>query len=148
VLPQCALFAQRLQLSTAVASGGEEVAIQLSLVSPDGKTPLALQWDTSVPVALDIVDWAIPKGSAVEGLGKTLTCAAAERSAEKIPSRCILAGGQKPIPDGPVAILRLRISRDVQAGSARIRLDQGIAASRDLKQVPLGPVETAVTIRQ
>jgi hypothetical protein len=81
-------------------------------------------------------------------LGKSLKCAFTDKNAEANTSRCILAGGQKPIPNGSVALLRLLISRDAQPGSARTRLGQATAVSQNLKQVPMSPVEATVTIRK
>ncbi len=142
------LAAQSLSLSGAAATRGEEVALELSVDSPTGKEPLALQWDFSIPATLVMVSCAMPPGSEAERVGKTLKCAAAGKGEGTTESRCILAGGDKPIPNGPVAMVRLKISKEASAGAMRIRVGQGTAVSRDLKQVPLGPVEATVTVRK
>ncbi len=142
------LFGQSLRLSAATASPGEEVAIEISLESPDGKEPLALQWETQVPGALRVIDCSLPEGAAVKELGKMLKCAATGNTAEAHTSRCILAGGVKTIPNGPLALLRLGIPRAAQPGPFRIRISEGIAVSKDLEPVPLPPADTLVTIRK
>jgi len=149
VFPQAALFGQSLRLSSASASRGDQVAIELSLESPAGKESLALQWDTKVPIAqVSLLNDKILVGPTAQEVGKSLNCAVKEKTAETYTSRCILAGGHSPISNGAIAILRLEISRNARIGSARIRVEQGIAVSKDLKQVPLDAVETVVAIRR
>lgn len=142
-----ALFAQSLRLSSASASRGNQVAIELSLESPAGKEPLALQWDTHIPVArVTLADGKLLVGATAQEAGKSLNCSAKEKTAEAYTLRCILAGGQKPIPNGTIAMLKLNIAHNAQIGDARIRVDGGMAASKDLKQVPLDSVETVIAI--
>lgn len=149
VFPQSALFGQSLRLSSASASRGDQVAIELSLESPAGKEPLALQWDTKIPIAqVSLLNDQILVGPTAQEVGKSLNCALKEKTAETHTSRCILAGGQSPISNGAIAILRLKISMNARSGSARIRVEQGIAVSKDLKQAPLDAVETVVAIRR
>jgi hypothetical protein len=145
---QPALFGQSLHLSSASAERGDLVAIELSLESPAGKEPLALQWEIGIPVArMSLLDGKLLLRPTAEEAGKSLNCAVKEKTAETQTLKCILAGGQKPIPNGTIAMLKLRIAKNAPTGSARIRVQQGIAVSKDLKPVSLDAVETVVTIR-
>ena len=147
--PKADLLGQSLRLSSASASRGDQVAIELSLESPAGKEPLALQWDTKIPIAqLTLLDDRLLVGSTALKAGKSLNCAVREKTAGISTSRCVLAGGRSPIPNGPIAILRLKISGNAQIGSARIRVERGTAVSKDSKQVPLDAVESVVAVRR
>ncbi len=142
------LLAQSLRLSAATASRGEEIAIEISSDSPAGNEPLALQWEISIPAEMRLLDCGMPDATGADGLGKILKCAPIGKGAGDVTSRCIVAGGRKPIPNGPVALLRLRISREAHPGSAHIRIAQATAVSHDLTQINLGSAETTVTIRK
>jgi hypothetical protein len=148
VTPQAAL-AQSLSLSHATASRGDQVAVELSLKSPPGKEPLALQWNTRIPVAqVSLLNDKILLGSTAKEAGKSLNCAVKEKTAKTYTASCILSGGTTPIPNGAIATLKLRISVNAEAGAAHVWVDRVTAASKDLKQVPLPAVEAVVTIRR
>jgi len=144
-----ALCGQTFRLSSASASRGDLVTIELSLESPAGKGPSALQWDAMIPIAqLSLINDKILAGSTAQEAGKSLNCSVKQKTAEVQTFRCILAGGQNSLSNGTIAVLRLKIPANAQAGEARIRVQQGIAVSRDLKQSFLETVETNVTIRR
>ncbi len=150
LFPQLVLFGQslQLQLSSAKASAGKVVTIQLSLTSPVGHEPLGLQWDTTFPAAqLVPVEGGPWLGTAAWAAGKDLKCAARPRTGDTSGSKCIVIGGQQPIRNGVIAWLRFRVLPEAPRGSARVRVEQGMAASRDLKQVPLNVAEAVVKIR-
>jgi hypothetical protein len=139
---------QSLGLSSAAASQGGRVAIELSLKSPAGKEPAALQWETSVPTAkLSLMDENLLVGPAAQEADKSLSCSVTKKTVEAYTSVCILAGGQKPIQNGVVALLRLRILPKATPGTARIRVVGGTAVSSNLKSIPIAPTETMVVIR-
>jgi len=143
------LLAQKLQLSSVSARRGDQVTIELSLESRAGSEPLALQWDAKFPAAqMTLVDDKVLIGSTARDAGKSLNCAVRDRTAASYTCRCILAGAQKPIPAGVIATFRLTIDRKAKIGSTSVRVEQGIAVSKDLKQVLLEPVETSVAIHK
>jgi hypothetical protein len=145
---QPASWGQALQLSPASASPGERVAIQLSLKSPGGQEPSALQWDATVELArLSPFEENAP-GPAAQAAGKSLGCALKTKTPKDYTSVCILYGGTNPVRNGVIAILYLQIAPDAQPGSCRIRIDHGLAVLKDLKRVPLDPVETVLTVRE
>ncbi len=144
------LFAQSLQLSAPTAAPGEWVAIEIALKSPPGKDILALQWEVEIPARqLDLEnERAMRAVIAVQDAGKSLTCAVPKETADARTLRCILAGGQKPIPDGKVTLLSLKIRENAQPGPIRVRLQNAVAVSRDLERVPFEPAETTVAVPQ
>src|SRR5579871_3303189 len=89
------LFGQTLKLSSASASRGDQITLELTVESPAGKEPLALQWETKVPLlALTLLE---EKGFVVADTlrhSKALSCASVENTAQSFVSRCILAGSQ------------------------------------------------------
>lgn len=142
-----ALLGQTLHLSSAAASPGEHVSVELSFKSPRGEEPSALQWETTLPPALlNFLDESLPPGPTAKAAGKAVNCAVKTKTAEVHTMSCILYGGQEPIQDGVIAVLRLAIPLGARPGVARIRVDQGLAVSKNLKKTPLDAVESVVTI--
>ena len=144
------LFAQSLKLSAPTAPPGEWVAIEIALTSPPGKAILALQWELEIPARqLDLeTERAMRAVIAVQDAGKSVTCAVPKETPDARTLRCILAGGQKPIPDGKVTSLSLKILENAQPGPIPVHLQNAVAVSRDLERVPFDPAETTVTVRQ
>ena len=139
---------QSLQLVPVTGSAGEWVTVPIALERSPGREPTALQWEIEIANQLEPESQRVARALlAVIEAGKSLTCAVAGNSAESRLLRCVLAGGQKPIPTGTIVLLSLRITDRAQAGTARIRLDHALAVTEDLKQLPINPVETVVTIR-
>jgi hypothetical protein len=143
------LFAQSLQLSAPSAAPGEWVAIEIALKSPPGKDILALQWEVEIPTRqLDLAnERAMRAVIAVQDAGKSVTCAVPKENPDARTLRCVLAGGQKPIPDGKVTSLSLKLLENAQPGPIKVRLQNAMAVGRDMERVPLEPVETTVTVQ-
>jgi hypothetical protein len=143
------LFAQSLQLSAPLAAPGEWVAIEIALKSPPGKDILALQWEVEIPTRqLDLAnERAMRAVIAAQDAGKSVTCAVPKETPDARTLRCILAGGQKPIPDGKVTSLSLKILENAQPGPIRVRLQNAMAVGRDLERVTFAPLETTVTVQ-
>jgi hypothetical protein len=146
--PASTLFAQSLQLSSAAASRGTRVVIEISLKSPHGKEPAALQWEATIPTAeLNLVDQEVTVGPAAKQAGKSVTCAVKGKPDKTLTSICILAGGQEQIQNGVIALLMLKVPQEAPIGPARIQVERAIAVSRDVTEVPINPTETVVSIR-
>lgn len=62
-------------------------------------------------------------------------------------STCLVYGGREPIRDGVIVILPFKIAAEARPGPARIRLDQALAVTKDLKRTPIPDAEGVVTIR-
>jgi hypothetical protein len=142
------LVAQTLQLSSTAASRGTSVVIEISLKSPEGKEPAALQWDATIPTAeLSLIDKEITVGPAAKDAGKSITCAVKGKTDKTLTSVCILAGGQRQIQNGVIALLMLKVPQEAPIGPARVQVERAIAVSRDVTEVLMKPIETVVSIR-
>ena len=139
---------QTLQLGPVTGSAGDWVTVPISFQRSPEREPTALQWEIQIASQLEPETRRIARAVlAVTEAGKSLTCAFVGKSAEGWSVRCVLAGGQKPIPPGTIALLAVRIADRAQAGTAPIRLDHVLAVTQDLKQLPIDSAATLITIR-
>jgi hypothetical protein len=150
VLASAGVWAQSLSISPSTVTRGASGSLLLRLESPQGKAPLALQWEFTFPpnVVVDRAD--IAAGSAAESAQKALTCRAVERTKDGGQGSvygCILAGGQKPIPNGPVAAVRYRVPLEIRQITEKVRVGKAIGASADLKSVELEGAQAVITVK-
>jgi hypothetical protein len=142
-------FSQTLHLSSVTSARGQRATIDISLRSPVGKQPVALQWEASITAGqLSFVDGNLPPGPASQSAGKSLACTvklARADAGDTFTSVCILSGGRAPISNGVVARLRLQISPAAQIGPAQIHL-KGIAVFQDFQEIPLKPVIGTIVV--
>src|SRR5271169_1298391 len=103
ILASTNAWAQTLLVPPSVVTRGGSGSLLLTLESPEGKAPLALQWEFTFPpnVVVDVAD--IVAGNSAESAQKALTCRSLRTKGGGPGSvyGCILAGGQKPVPNGP-----------------------------------------------
>lgn len=146
---QPALFSQTLRLSEASAAPGGHAMVEISFHKQTGKEPSILQWEVTIPSAkLSFPDESAVAGPAARTAGKSVTCAVRPSKNEATRTLgCILYGGLGPIPDGVVTELKLQVLPEAHPGKARVRVDHGLAVTRELAKVPMEPVETSVRIR-
>jgi hypothetical protein len=122
----------------------------LTLESPPGKAPAALQWEFTFPpnVVVDLAD--IAAGSSAESAQKALTCRSIEKTKDAGQGSvygCILAGGQKPIPNGPVAAVRYRVPLEIRQIAEKVRVGKAIGATADLKRVEFEGAQAVITVK-
>jgi hypothetical protein len=141
--------AQTLHVTSATGSPGEQVSVNMSLAWPRGKEPPStLQWDLTLNAGqLNLHDENPPPGPAAQAAGKAVTCRVKTKTDVAQISTCLVFGGREPIHDGVIAVLQLKIAADAKPGSARIRIDQALAVTKDLKRTPMPATEGVVTIR-
>jgi hypothetical protein len=137
-------------MAPSTVTRGASGSLLLTLESPQGKAPLALQWEFTFPqnVVVDLADIAV--GSAAGSLQKALTCRAvdsAKDSGQGSVYRCILAGGQKPIPNGPVAAIRYRVPLEVRGIAEKVRVEKALGATADLKAVEIEASQGGITVK-
>ena len=143
VVGSLALNGQSLKVSSRAAAPGETIAVEISLAAPPGKAPAAVKWETVFPAQLLQVEGDGPTPSvAASELGKSLTCAPPKAYSYV----CIVAGGQKPIGNGPIATFRFRIQPEARFGTATITVEHGEAVSGDAAQLTLTDAEGLITI--
>src|SRR5262245_35018489 len=144
------LRAQILLLPPSVVTHGASATLLLTLQSPPGKAPSALQWEVTFPeeVAVDLED--IIAGSAAQSGEKLLTCRAFEKTKDAAPGSvygCILAGGEKPIPNGPVAIVRYRVPAEIRRIAGKVRVGKAIGVTANLKKIEIEDVQAAIVVK-
>jgi len=142
-----ALWAQSVQMPPSKAAEGGFGSLLITLKSPAGMETVALQWKLAVPAEVIIEPEDILAGSAAESAAKSITCAVAEKNAAS-GSRygCILAGGQKPLQDGPVAVIRYKIRERARTGVVTVRMEDILGVSAGLKKIEMANVEGRITI--
>ena len=97
---------------------------------------------------IDVAD--ITAGSAAESAQKSLACRAVERTKDTGSGAvygCILAGGQRPIPNGPVASLRYRVPLEIRQIAGKVRVGKAIGSTVDLKKIDLEGAQAAITVK-
>ena len=144
------LRAQTLLLPPSVVTHGASGTFLLTLQSPSGRAPLALQWEFTFPqnVTVDLAD--IVAGSAAESAEKSLTCRAFEKTKDPAPGSvygCILAGGEKRIPNGPVAIVRYRVPAEIRQIASKVQVRKAVGATADLKRIEIEGVQAAIIVK-
>lgn len=147
LLSQPALIAQTLRLSSASAIQGSRVAIEISLESPAGKEPAALQWSLTVPADQLTMEGPLVIGAAAKEAGKSIRCGEARKSTAGNTVACIISGGREVIPNGVVGTLMLKISAKATPGAAHVHVEHALAVSKDSREIALKAAETVVTIR-
>ena len=150
VLASAGLWAQSLSIPPSTVTRGASGSLLLTLESPQGKAPLALQWEFTFPPNVMVDPADIAAGSAAESAQKALTCRAVERTKDAGQGSvygCILAGGQKPIPNGPVAAVRYRVPLEIRQIAEKVRVEKAIGATADLKKVELEGTQAVITVK-
>jgi hypothetical protein len=142
------LTCQTLQLSSASVAAGQTTKIEILLHAPPAKEPTALQWEVEYPARQVMLEPAgLESGPAAKSAGKQINCAGRWKKAPLTYSYlCILAGGQKVIEDGVIAILNIRAPAGAQPGKYSIRVDRAMAVTHDLKKIMLKKADGVVTV--
>jgi hypothetical protein len=144
------LYAQSLSIPASTVKRGASASLLLTLDSPAGKSPVALQWKFIFPENV-IVDRAdIVAGSAAESAQKSLTCAG-QKGVKQPPKEatyaCILAGGQQLIPKGTIAVVRYRVALDVLQVPAKVRVEDIMGVTADLEKIEIPNALGAITVK-
>ncbi len=144
------LWAQVLSIPPSLVTRGSWGSLLLILDSPKEKAPAALQWQLTFPpnVSIDVAD--IIAGSAAESGQKALTCRAVgdgKEAGKNVVYACLLAGGQKPIPNGPIVIVRYRVPREIREITGKVRVGKIIGATVDLRSIQMEDAQGAIVIK-
>ena len=84
--------------------------------------------------------------SAAQSAGKSLSCAGRPEDAGTYVYRCILIGGDKRLPQGPVVRIGFRVRAEAKLGRATVGLRSAQCVGADLKGVDLPSQEVDVLI--
>jgi hypothetical protein len=144
------LRAQTFLLPPSVVAHGASGTLLLTLQSPSGRAPVALQWEFTFPqnVAVDLAD--IVAGSAAESAEKSLTCRAFEKKKDSSAGSvygCILAGGQRPIPNGPVAIVRYQVPAEIRQIAGKVQVGKALGVTADLKKIEIENAQAGIIVK-
>jgi hypothetical protein len=135
--------AQSLQILPSPPASAD-ASFRIMLVSPGGKAPLGLQWNLLLPAGVALKK--VVAGEAAAALKKAVTCSsipAETKDGTGSQYRCVLAGGQSPLPDGPMAVVTCNMRQGLR--EATIRLTKTIGVTEDLKQVNLEDTQATIT---
>jgi hypothetical protein len=144
-LPLCA---QDLRLQVEPGPSGRDGAIVVELESPPGKEPLSLQWDFSIPPAVQIDPRSASEGEAAGSVQKSPQCAVqVDYSGAKSQfCRCIVAGGLRALPNGPVAIVKYSALGKTKPGRYEVEIQKAFAVASGVKRAPLKNVRAQIVI--
>jgi hypothetical protein len=134
---------QSLKFSSGAGAPGETVALEISLSAAPGQAPSALKWDVTFPAQLVEVAQAPEIAKSAADSGKSLAC----HQRLTYSYICIMAGGQKPIGSGAIAIFRFKILPDAHSGSSAVRLERIEAVTKDLETVRVTASDGQIDIR-
>jgi hypothetical protein len=143
ILLPAGIWAQSLQILPSPPSQAE-TSFRIMLASPEAKAPVALQWDLLLPEGVTLKDTIA--GEAAEAAQKSIKCSAIptrDKAGNGSEFRCLVIGGQKPLPDGAVALVQCGLRQGLREATVRVRHAMGV--SRDLKQIYIGDVQGTIT---
>jgi hypothetical protein len=126
----------------------ESSSFLVSLDRSTGKPPASLQCDFVVPPAIAIAGQDIQLGSAAASGDKNLTCGAAKTASTKpgaVRYTCIIAGGSKSIPNGPILVVYYRPQK-ASSAPVRVGIEKVLAVSADGSAVPLPDSEAILAL--
>ena len=138
---------QSLRVEPSATDRKSPGVLSLILEAPPGKAPVAMQWEIAVPPAIAVATGDISVGKAAETAKKSLNCATKGGTAGGVRYACILAGGQDPIPVGPVATVRYRAQADVQGAPVRVVIENILGVSADLKRIEISNAIAIIRIQ-
>jgi hypothetical protein len=143
------LLGQSLRVPSSRTDFKTPGVFSVTIDSPRGKEPVGLQWEFSVPPAIAIRMADITIGKAAVSAGKSITCAT---SAYKpvmpggMKYACILAGGQKPIGNGPLVIVQYHAQVNVQGAPIRVGIENILGVSANSKPIAIPNVDAIIEI--
>ncbi|HKE23919.1 MAG TPA: malectin domain-containing carbohydrate-binding protein, partial [Bryobacteraceae bacterium] len=125
-------------LSSTTAAAGTTASLNLSLSSPSGSEPAALEWTLAYPAA-SIANFSVSAGAALSAAGKSLSCDAGATG-----YTCIAYGlNSNTIGNGVVAILTATLTTSAITAPVSVPSAQGASVSgTSLTVAPTGGVIT------
>jgi len=139
------VFGQSLDVQAAAGQDSKSGSAIVSILSPAGKEPVALQWEFSLPLSIQPDPRKVQAGEAATQAKKSVRCEIlANRQGKDQICRCILAGGVSPIPNGPVAILPYFLARSAHPGRYDVEIKNAFAVSGDMKKIAVKDTKTEV----
>jgi hypothetical protein len=143
VLP--CLNGQSLKIQSSITRKGESGFLYVVLDAPAASAPVALQWELILPkdVTIGVNDITMP--SPPESVNKVLSCAVKPEAQPRYV--CTLAGGNKPIPNGPVAAVRYRIAVEVHKITDKVRIENATGVKSDGAAIHIPDVQQTLAVK-
>ncbi len=134
-----AAWAQSLMLSSATATAGTTVVLNLSVSSPAGSAPAALEWTLTYPAA-SVASISVAAGAAPTAAGKSIACAGGAAA-----YTCIAYGlNSNTISNGVVAVVTATLTSS--ATTALIGVPSALGASLAGASVAVSTTGGTITI--
>lgn len=144
------LLAQSLQIVPSVATPGGSGSLLVTLSSPSGEEPVALQWKIALGTEVTAAATDIVAGDAATTAGKNVTCAPASKDTPDNSFNCVLLGGVQNISNGTIFSVKYRIKPTTAPQTLVVGTSGGLAVLQHgdrLRQIAIPPVEGTITVR-
>lgn len=141
------LAGQTLKVSVSETDRKKPGTFTVMLESPPGKPISALQWEFSVPPAIEVETTGIAAGKAASAAGKSVACAKKAGGNGAVRYACILTGGTDSLRNGAVAVVQYRAGKDVGGAPVRVAIENVLGVSPDLKRLPIPNTDAIIRIR-
>jgi hypothetical protein len=141
------LAAQALEISPSTTARGKTGSFLIRLNASSSQAPASLQWDLVVPkqIAVDVRD--VVPGSSAASAEKSIVCIMSAQTRDDTTYRCLLAGGAQTILNGAVAVVRYVVPANASPGTASLRIEKAVGASKDTATIDFPKVQGQITIR-
>jgi hypothetical protein len=133
-----------LRISSAAGSPGDDLSAEVLFESRPRSGTVALKWELIVPAQLlEPVGGGPETGPAAIESGKSVTCS----MKKSYVYSCSLAGGQKPMMTGTIAVFHFKIRTTAVAATTALRIERAMATTMDSKVRSLSNTEATVVIK-
>ena len=145
----CGLNAQTLRVMNAGAAPGETASVEIFLESTETARPAALEWTMVVPTKAQGVEIKAPViGAAAKDSGKLFACSGHWKKAPSLYAyHCIVAGGNKVLLDGPMAVVELKILPQAKPGVHSLEIEGVKAVNASAAPVRMKSVSGQLAVR-
>jgi len=144
------LVAQTFQIVPSTAPRGGTGSLLITLISPAGKEPVALQWKIMLRTEVTVAVEDIKAGEAAKTADKAVVCAPVTKPVQDgLTYKCILAGGVKPIANGTIFLVKYKVKQNTTPQALRVRISDGIAVlqhSDQLQKMDIAPADGTITV--
>jgi hypothetical protein len=140
------LLGQAVRVLPAVDFPGATFTTEVSWepAARGGKPATAIQFDIIYPAQLLELDASGPiLGAEGARADKILACSAHS----SYSYGCLLAGGQKPVGNGPMAVFHFKIRPDARPGTSAFRIEKVQAVAADLSRIEVKDSDAAIVVR-
>ena len=136
------VWGQTITVSPATVEKGSANIFRIEFKPRSDKPVVALQWEMTPPRGIQIEAAGVVSGTATDAAGKSVHCSSRDASCI-----CILAGGNQPLKEGPIVIVKFTAANDAPLGAGIIRIRKIQGVSPDLQALPIAEANATITVR-